>query len=96
MASLYTKLQSVAIGTEWRKKEQYESAMAAGRCRPTTAPVRRKVQAQTKKETELYYRRLRNTGARFASPSAIALLTGKPPPGAAGSEPGEAEEEAEG
>ena len=95
VASLYTKLQGVAIGTEWRKRSNMRV-----RWRPAGAGLRRsgapKVQAQTKKETELYYRRLRNTGARFASPSAIALLTGKPPPGAAGSEPGEAEKRQKG
>ena len=85
VASLYSKLQDVALAKEWRAREQREGALAAGRIRPTTAPVRRRVQAQTAKEATEYYRRLRSTTARFATPSAIALLTGKPAPGAGGS-----------
>ena len=93
VASLYSKLQDVAMAKEWRKREQHEGALAAGRIRPTTAPVRRRVQAQTAREATQYYRRLRNTGPRFATPSAIALLTGKPAPGAAASGAAEDDEE---
>lgn len=92
VASLYSKLQRVAVGTEWRQREHEQKAMATGRAQHTTAPARRRVQQQTAVEADKYYKILRHTSARFASPSAIALLTGKSPPGAAGADEGEGEE----
>ena len=86
VTALFGKLQAVAVGAEWRQREHQERAMTTGRAKHSNVPARRRVQRQTALESEAYYKRLRQQTARFASPSAIALLTGKPPPGSGGAE----------
>jgi len=94
--ALYSKLQNVAAGHEWRRKQHQELAMESGRAQHTTAPARRRVQRAVAESNVDYFRHLRAQSARFASPSAIALLTGRPMPGSAGDSVGGGSSEASG
>ena len=94
--ALYSKLQSVAAGHEWRRKQHQELAIDSGRAQHTTAPARRRAQRAVADSNVDYFRNLRAQSARFASPSAIALLTGKPMPGSGGGSVGGVSSEASG
>ena len=83
VAALYDKLVKVKIGVEWQQKRQHERAMTTGRAVHTTGGSRRRDQRALARENEEHMRRLRRTEARFATPEEIAMLTGKPIPGAA-------------
>ena len=84
VAALYEKLQRVKRGDEWNKKRHDQHAMESGRVTHSTRGNRRRDQRTLASNNMDHMRRLRGTGARFATPSAIALLTGKPAPGAGG------------
>jgi hypothetical protein len=84
VAALHAKLQKVHQGVEWRRREHAERAMSAGRAVHTTKGTRRRGQRELERQNEDHMRILRRTSARLATPSAIALLTGKPLPGAGG------------
>ena len=86
--ALHDRLVRVKQGVEWRQKEQQENAQSAGRAAHTTRGTRRRDQRDLAQQNKDHMRILRRTEARFATPSAIALLTGKPMPGAAAADGG--------
>lgn len=83
VAALFSRLQRVHLGVEWRQREHAERAQAAGRARISSAPTRRRTQVELEQQNATHMHRLRKMPARFASPHEIALLAGKPVPGAA-------------
>ena len=88
VASLFNKLTKVQQGVEWQRQRQQEAALSAGRAQHTTAGARRRQQRSLTTDNVAHMRRLRRTEARFATPAEIALLTGKPMPGADGADGG--------
>ena len=73
------RMHELLAGTERRRAKQHESALAAGRDTLGASGARRRVQAEVAAETAALQQRLQKMPARFASPSAIALLTGRGP-----------------
>ena len=87
VAALFSRLQKIERGDEWRQREHFERAMSAGRAHHTTSSARRQSQRALAQDNEVHMRRLRCTQARLASPSELALLTGKPAKGSGGGGP---------
>ena len=83
-AQLYSKLGNIERGVDWRKRREHEQAMSAGRAVHSTGSTRRRQQRVLAEENKQFMQILKKTQARFATPEEIALLTGKPMPGAGG------------
>ena len=84
VAALMERLTKIERGDEWRQRDHAVRAQAAGRAQHTTAGTRQRTQRSLAQDNAVHMRRLRHTEARFATPAEIALLTGKPLPGAGG------------
>lgn len=82
VASLFAKLNRVHQGVEWQSQRHHDAAMASGRAQHSTKTTRQRHQRELKAENKTQMRQLRGVQARFATPAEIALLTGKPMPGA--------------
>ena len=78
------RMDEINRGTERQRQRHLEHAQVAGRATLSTAAAMRRLQAEVQRETADLQRRYRNTQPRLASPSAIALLTGKPVKGRGG------------
>ena len=72
------KIADINAGLARQRARQLDHALTAGRASLGTKTARQRLQAEVAQEDRQHRRRLKNMQPRLASPSAIALLTGKP------------------